>query len=93
MLLRVRPVNYSYKAGFGIPGNYVGVLAQELEQVALKWCVTTDDSKNGVDHIKYVDASNFTFMLINAVKTLKRENDELRKDLDELKVVVEALKK
>ena len=99
-LLRVRPVNYSYKAGFGIPGNYVGVLAQELEQVAPEMVRTTDDSKNGVDHIKYVDASNFTFMLINAVKTLKqendarrRENDALQKDLHELKVAVEALRK
>ena len=92
--MRVHPVNYAYKTGFGASdGQYVGVLAQELEQVAPEMVRTTDDSKNGVDHIKYVDASNFTFMLINAVKTLKQENDELRKDLRELKALVETLKK
>ena len=60
------------------------MLAQELEQVDSTMVINTDESRLGVDHIKYVDPSNFTYMLINAVKELKAENEQLRQRLEAL---------
>lgn len=83
-LMRVRPVSYRYREGFGVKGKFVGVLAQELEQIDSTMVTNSQDSRGGVDNIKYVDASNFTYMLINAVKELKAENDQLRQRLEAL---------
>lgn len=90
-LMKVRPVNYQYRPGFGSKGRFVGVLAQELEQVDSTMVINTEESRNGVDHIKYVDSSNFTYMLINAVKELKHENDVRRAENETLRHRLDAL--
>jgi hypothetical protein len=74
-LERIRPVNFKYN-GLGDTEDsgkeYVGVIAQELEKV-LPSMVTSKKAKlrkdDGVEtDIKTVDPSEFTYLLINAVK-------------------------
>jgi hypothetical protein len=74
-LLRVRPVLYKYNGLGGTEDDgkeYVGVIAQELEQV-LPSMVSTREGKLRKDDaektkIEMVDPSNFTYLLINAIK-------------------------
>ena len=53
-------------------GIQLGVIAQELETV-LPECVTTMSTG-----VKSVDPDNLTWYMINAIKELKKENDDLK---------------
>ena len=76
-MLSINPVKYRYneKAGTDTKREYVGVIAQELKEVA-PYMVGTFE----MDSTEYFDVDNsaMTYMLINAVKELKAENEELR---------------
>ncbi len=60
------------------PGRQVGVIAQEVEEV-LPEVVSTD-----AEGIKSVDYSKLTAVLIEAVKELKAENEDLRDRVNKL---------
>ena len=83
-LERVRIVSYRYNGLGGTVDNgvvYVGVVAQELEKV-LPTMVTTEKTKlretdaAPVD-LKKVDTGTFTYLLVNSVKELAKQNKEL----------------
>ena len=60
-------------------GVRVGVIAQEVEKT-IPEVVYTDENDT-----KSVSYERLTGVLIEAVKELKSENDDLRKDVEELK--------
>lgn len=77
MLNAVRPVTFQYNGLGQTVDNgkeYVGVIAQELQQVAP---YMVDSSGQYLT----VDPSAFTFILINAVKEQQQQIDQLQKDL------------
>ena len=97
-LLQVRPVSFRYNAQSGqadLDKQYVGILAQEIEQVLPGTVHTIDDSTGatGLSDLRLFDASELTFTLINAVKELKTENDSLKAQLEALMERVERLEK
>jgi len=87
-LMRVRPVTYKFNGLGGTEEDgkeHVGVIAQELEKVlpsmiaSKKVKLHKDDAKE--TEIELVDASEFTFLLINAVKeqqrTIQKQEDRI----------------
>ena len=85
-LMKINPVYYHYnaKSGFNTKPEYVGVIAQELKEIAPYMVGTFSSLKDNKEYFS-VDNSAMTYMLINAVK-------EQQKQIEELKRAVEALK-
>ncbi len=78
-LLKLRPVTYNYKKEFNWGSKtYAGLIAQEVEKVVPTMIVEMGEV-NGIKDFKAVDPSELTYMLINAVKELKAENELLKK--------------
>jgi hypothetical protein len=75
----LRGVNFTWKdeEKFG-SGKQIGIVAQEIEEVFPE-AVTSDSEGN-----KSVAYSKLTAVLIEAVKELKTENEELRKRIEQL---------
>ena len=107
-ILAIRPVSFKYNDHFKSLNNnktYIGVLAQEIKEVApytvelTKFGQVNEEDENGVEHVKKegeefytYDSSSLTYMLINAVKELKSLNDDQQKMIEDLKKEVEILK-
>jgi len=94
-LLQINPVTFQYngKAGFSSKETYVGVIAQEIEKVVPYTIKTVNllmdpADKCSSEQILEYDANAVTYILINAVKELKAENDILRtsKENSELRI-------
>ncbi|HRK59598.1 MAG TPA: tail fiber domain-containing protein [Candidatus Kapabacteria bacterium] len=83
-VLKINPITYHYNATSGLDTKpeYIGVLAQDLQKVA-PYMVSTF-TKDGTEYLK-VDNSGMTYMLVNAVKELSKQNMELQKQNAELK--------
>lgn len=75
-LLKINPVTYHYneKSGYDTKPEYVGVLAQELKEVAPY--MIGSSQKNGETYYT-VDNSAMTYMLINAMKEQQEQIKEL----------------
>jgi hypothetical protein len=74
-LMRVRPIRFKYNGLGGTEDNgkeYVGVIAQELAQILPSMVSTRQRKLHKEDQkdsdIQIVDPSDFTYLLINAVK-------------------------
>ena len=82
-ILSIRPVTYQYNeiSGYNTAVEYVGVIAQELKEIAPDMVSTY--KLNGTEYYK-VDNSAMTYMLINSIKELKAENDKLKAKLDKV---------
>ncbi|MCB0793942.1 MAG: tail fiber domain-containing protein [Flavobacteriales bacterium] len=101
---RLRPVVFTYNADapFEAEGEQVGIIAQELEELAPYMVSTTEHGD--ITDLREVNNQAYVFLLINAVKELKAENDRLKVDsraqqelietntrlLQELKAVLEV---
>lgn len=84
-ILKIKPVTFEYngKGGYKIDGKtYVGVLAQEIEQIlpSTVRTVKTDDFED----LRVFDASELTFTLINAIKELQQQINELKQENKQL---------
>lgn len=95
-LLKIRPVWFTYTGEAGMPQETgVGVLAQELQQVApymvSTWTYKRDKGDNGQDYLA-VDNGPMTYMLINATKELNAEIEKLKADVKSLKSELDELK-
>lgn len=95
-LLKISPVKYHYNelAGCDTKQEYVGVIAQQLQEIAPY--MVGNFEKNGKEYLK-VDNSAMTYMLINSVKEQQRliESKDvklayLQNQLDELKSIVNS---
>jgi hypothetical protein len=92
-LLQINPVRYHYTvaSGYDPSPEYVGVIAQDLQKIA-PYMVTSSEH-TPADGLAYltVDNSAMTYMLINAVKELHQENQELREKIEVLSTSVAQL--
>lgn len=95
-ILQINPVKFRYneRSGFNSEVEHVGVIAQELQEVA-PYMVGT--FKNRTDQQEYLDVNDgaMTYMLINAIKeqqvqieTQKAENESLQSQIDELRQMI-----
>jgi hypothetical protein len=84
-LLKINPIRFHYneQSGYDTKPEYVGVIAQELKEIA-PYMVGTFE-KNGAEYLN-VDNSAMIYMLINAMK-------EQQKIIEDLKLTVDVLKK
>lgn len=91
-LLKINPVYYQYNqlSGYDTQKQYIGVLAQEIKEVA-PYMVGTfiKDEKEYYN----VDNSAITYMLINAVKEQQTQIETQQKQIEELKNAVNLLLK
>jgi hypothetical protein len=93
-VLAVNPVKYHYNelSGYDTSKEYVGVIAQELQQVAPY--MVGNFTKDGTEYLN-VDNSAMTYMLINAVKEqqaiIDNQNNKLRAQDDALAAQNERL--
>jgi hypothetical protein len=83
-LLKIKPVNFKYNelTDHKSEEKYVGVLAQELKEVA-PFMVSVSSSDKRSDDYLMVDPSAFTYILINSVKEQQAQMDELIKQKNE----------
>lgn len=84
-LKALRPVNYNYNdvTKLGRATNYkklTGLVAQEAEKTAFNSIVDT-----GSDGYKFIDSSELTYALINAVKELAAQVETLKAEIATLK--------
>jgi len=81
-VLALRPVHYTYKGNDGdrLRGSFVGLVAQEAEEVMPEMVAQREGTIDGrrVRDLRTVDTSNLIFALVNAVKELAAELDELK---------------
>ncbi len=88
-LLQIQPVWYEYNGKAGTPQGekYVGVIAQELQKVApymvSDWKYVDPQTGQTTTYLG-VDNGAMTYMLINAVKELARENERKNVQIQEL---------
>ncbi len=90
-LQKIKPVRYQYneQSGFDTKPEYVGVIAQELQQIA-PYMVSLAE-RNGNEYLR-VDNSSMTYMLINAVKEQQKQIEEKGASNEQMKKDMEALK-
>ncbi len=83
-LLKISPVTFQYNelSGFDTEPVYVGVIAQELQEVAPYMVGTIE--REGMESLT-VDNSAMMYMLINSVKEQQQMIDELKKEIEILK--------
>jgi prepilin-type N-terminal cleavage/methylation domain-containing protein len=82
-IIKLNPVKYTFKKD---PSGQIliGLIAQEVEQFAPEFVTQTEEGKQ----IKYGDLQ---WLQIEAIKELKKENDELKKENYEIKLKINNL--
>ena len=77
-VLQLRPVTYVYKSG--VDREFVGFVAQDLEQIMPSMVSQQRGLIDGeeVSDLRTVDTTELVFMLVNCVKQLKAEIEELK---------------
>ena len=90
VILQLRPVTFTYNdlAPLHSDELQIGVLAQELEQVAPYMVDTT--AHGAISDLREVNPQAYTYLLINAIKALHAENEALRSANSALSGQVEA---
>ena len=87
-VLKINPVWFQYNSmsGYDTKEKYVGVIAQELQEVS-PYMVTTPTTTlaDGSTGYLQVDNSAMTYLLINAVKELHAEIENLKSEIKELR--------
>ncbi len=88
-LLKIKPVTYHYNelSGCDTKPKYVGVIAQDLKDVAPY--MVSDFTKEGTNYLQ-VDNSAMTYMLINAVKEQQAQIEAQKAETEKLKADYEA---
>jgi hypothetical protein len=88
-ILSIRPVSYQYieNSGYDSSVKHVGVIAQEINQIAPEMVQTVHlEMKDGnTGEYLCVDPSDLTYMLVNAVKELKETIVKMQLEIDDLK--------
>jgi hypothetical protein len=86
-ILQINPITYHYNAlsGYDQSPEYVGVIAQELKEVApYMVSVSKKETEDGTHDYLQVDNSAMTYMLINAIKEQQQMIETLTKRIEEL---------
>ena len=91
-LLKINTVWFTYNGEAGMPRETgVGVIAQELQEVAPYMVNTWEHHGENGEKTEYLGVDNgaMTYMLINAVKEQQAEIDELKQMVLDLKEIIE----
>jgi hypothetical protein len=90
-IMQIRPIKYRYNelSGFDTRPEYVGVIAQELQEI-VPYMVGSYE-KDGQEYLN-VDNSAMTYMLINAMQEHQQQIESQQEQTDFLKKEIEALK-
>lgn len=90
-IMRIRPVSYQYNelSGYDTEIEYVGVIAQELQEIAPDMVSTF--TKGDQEYLA-VDNSEMTYMLINAVKELAEQVAQQAEQVARQNEIIEALR-
>lgn len=85
VISKIRPVkfNYNAKAPFKADGEQIGIVAQELEKIA-PYMVSQKENADMKD-LREVNNQAYVFLLINAVKELSAQNDQLQSEMEKQK--------
>ena len=85
IIKQINPVkfNYSDNAPFKAEGEQIGIIAQELEQIA-PYMVSQKEYKD-IKDLREVNNQAYVFLLINAVKELSEQNTQLKAELELIK--------
>lgn len=91
-LLKIRPVTYHYNeiSGYDQEKEYVGVIAQELQEVA-PYMVFSAEFKDSGNEYLHVDNSAMTYMLINSVKEQQATIEALSAKIEAMDATIKAL--
>jgi len=101
VLTKVKPVWFDYNGEAGMPTNktYVGVIAQEMQQIApymVGSFTYQDTTGKKAEYLDY-DANALTYILVNAVKEQQGQMEQLKQEKDtqieQLKQENEQMKK
>jgi trimeric autotransporter adhesin len=86
-VISINPVRFRYNklSGHDMQKEYVGVIAQELQEIAPDMVSTFE--KDGEAYLQ-VDNSAMIYLLINAVKELNDENMQLKEDIARIKSLI-----
>ncbi len=96
-LLNIKPVWYTYTGEAGMPREtFVGVIAQDLQQVApymvKEWKYRSNPNDAGKTYLG-VDNASMTYMMINAIKEQQQQIEELKKTVEAQQKQIDALQK
>lgn len=91
-LLKINPVKYHYTkaSGFASDHENIGILAQELKEVA-PYMVFKKKGNNTNEEYYNVNLSPMLFMYVNAFKELDAKNKDLEQKIAKLEAMVKAL--
>ncbi|WP_176955899.1 tail fiber domain-containing protein [Catalinimonas alkaloidigena] len=85
IIQQIHPVRYRYngKAGLSTEEEYIGIIAQEVQEIApyMVGAFTHQDSSGTPETYLDFDGGAMVYLLINAVKELKAEVESLRSEL------------
>jgi hypothetical protein len=95
VLEQVRPVTFRYNGKAGLPTDqqFVGVIAQEMQKIApytVGKFIYQEEEGQQEEYLDY-DATALTYILVNSVKELKKENEELKVKVAELEILKQEL--
>ena len=86
-LLQIRPVSFQYSENNPLGGadgkTYVGVIAQEMRDILPS--TVTELKTDAFDDLLSYDSSEVLYTIINAIKELKKEKDDLEAENEALK--------
>lgn len=88
-LMQINPVRYKYNESSGfkdISQDYVGVIAQDIQQV-LPYTVSANENKKAPDGSGYLtyDSSSLLYVLVNAVKELNEKVEKQQLEIEGLR--------
>ena len=99
-LVKIRPVSFLYneKSGYteeALQNVYVGVLAQEIEEILPSTVSHVNDSQgvSGFSDLKQFDSSELQWLIINAIKELDFQNRGLNSSLEKALRRIDRLEK
>ena len=96
LLMKINPVSFRYngKAGITVQDTYIGVIAQEIQETApymiktVKMKLDTSDAES--TELLEFDPNALWYIMINAIKELKTENEQLKAENAALKLEFKA---
>jgi hypothetical protein len=98
VLMKLNPVTFKYneKSGYtDVNKSFVGFIAQDVETVAPYMVNLYDDSSgpSGLSDKRQFDESALNKILVNAVQEQQVQIEVLKKEMEEMKLIIKALNK
>ena len=91
-VMAIRPVRYNYNGKQDMPTDkeFIGLIAQEVQEVAPYIVSSTDENEDGESYL-FVDGSPLTYMLINAVQDQQKIIDAQDNRIEQLEAQLDEV--